>query len=326
MKGSHKFRHVLAYFYGTPWAIHPVKLAEIQAALWRRIGGELTPAENVQLEQIELRLTRDSPGAFEDYSPLSPKPVKQDAGYTLVGNVGVIRIAGTITPRASVFDEWSGGTSHEQIGRATEAALADGKVESIVYDIDSGGGVVFGMMEGAAKVAAAKKTKPTTAVSNFVAASAAYWYAAQASEVVVAPSGQVGCIGVLMANTDQTKMHEMMGVRYDLVSNDSSPFKSEGWPQVPVTPESLAAMKEECNKYAAEFVSAIAKGRGVKANKVNSDFGKGRMLLAADALEAGMVDRVDTMESVLSKLHKANSKGARRNVAAQLAKLRLPLT
>lgn len=334
----HNFRNVLAYFYKTPWAIHPAKFAELEAVLWRRIRGEQPggplpdPAAvlgGASYNFVHVAQSADgspaaktNPLSFEEDSP--PSPQKTDSGYTIIGNAAIIPITGTISPRPSLFDEWSGGVSHEGIGKATNAALSDGKVETIVYDIDSPGGVVYGMEEAAQVVAAAKKTKPTTAVSNFVAASAAYWYASQAGEIVISPSGQVGSIGVIVGSSEYTKMYEQAGINSVLISNDASPYKVEGWPQTPMTPEAIADMRQEVNGYAQTFIAQVAKGRGIRANKVEKEFGQGRMLLSQPALEAGMVDRIDTMQSVIESVTKAKSRASRRNIAAQMVKLRLP--
>jgi hypothetical protein len=48
------------------------------------------------------------------------------------------------------------------------------------------------------------------------------------------------------------------------------------------------------------FVGAVAAGRGVSAAKVLANFGQGRMVLAQDAVAAGMADRVATLDQVLS--------------------------
>ncbi len=273
--------HVLADIGNTPWAITPVALFGILSAYRDR-----------------------GPVSFRG----SPRASDADRGYVLVGNVAIIRVGGSIMPRASVFDELFGFTSHEAIGRATDAAVADRQVASIVYDIDSPGGTVYGMPEAADKVAAVGKVKPTIAVANHVAASAAYWYASQCGEVVVTPAGAVGCIGVLMRNVDETKALEREGVKDQLIPNDASPFKAEGWPQTPVTAEGIAYLKSQCNAYGAMFTDAVAKGRGIRSATVERDFGQGRMLLANAALTARMVDRIATLEDVIRD---ANRKSAR---------------
>lgn len=432
-----RYRNVLSYFFRTPWAILPAKLAELRAILWARISATPLPPEMFNLNISPTSLRDSLPRAAEEDAP-APEPEdespddepEEDEGtayavgdrvriaegmeredapagatgevveistpalgirfdgsdavahwftddevepedgpaepeedaepapadarkrrrnpkasgrissslplsqglpsnaparrYQLVGACAVINITGTITPRPSMFDEWSGGTSHEFIGAATNEALADGQVEAIIYSIDSPGGVVFGMPETGDIVSAAGKEKSTYGIANHVAASAAYWYLAQMGATYITPAGTVGAIGVLMGSTDETKALEMAGIKDVLVSNTSSPYKGEGYPQVPITDEHVADMVRTCDAYMAMFTSAVARGRKVQEDRVIKDFGRGRMLLAADAVAAGMVDKIDTLDGLVQTVTGPKTRAARREIAAQLVKGRLP--
>jgi len=55
---------------------------------------------------------------------------------------------------------------------------------------------------------AGRAQKKIVAVANGMAASAAYWLACCATELVVTPSGQVGSIGVFAAHEDMSKALE----------------------------------------------------------------------------------------------------------------------
>ena len=292
------YSHVLAHFYGAPWAILPEKLAEIEAVLWRRIA--------------------TGPMLSEDPMP-KEKPIRMEEGYSLHGAAAVVPISGTITPRPSLFSDWSGGSSAMGISRAVDAAAADPKAESIVLDINSPGGYVAGIPEAAARIAAARKVKPVVAVANHLAASAAYWLASQASSIAVSPSAEVGSIGVLSAHIDQTKLEEAMGVKTTLVSNRQSPFKTEGYPQVPLTADAMNEMQRTVDAYAQEFIATVAKGRGIRAATVERDFGQGRMKMSEEAVAARMADRIATLDQVIGEINVARTSRARRRVAADLA-------
>lgn len=299
------FPHALAAFYGSPWAILPAKLQEIEAVLWRRIAGGAQRAE---------------PVAFDD--GYDAAPAKESKPYKLQGAAAVIPVHGTITPRPSVFASWSGGASAEGIGRAVEQAASDPQAEAIVLDLDSPGGSVFGLPEAAAKIMAARKSKPIHAVANHVAASAAYWLATQAHTIAVTPAGQVGSVGVIWAHTDYSKFEEQLGRKTTYVT--AGKYKAEGNQDNPLDPEAAAEMQRVVNEYYAMFLAAVAKGRGVKTDRVERDFGQGRMSLAAQAVEAKMADRVATLEQVIAEVNAARTAKTRRKVAADLAGRGLP--
>lgn len=297
-----EYPHVMAAFYGTAWAILPEKFAEIEAVLWRRVSGGSAPV------------------AFEDDIP-APRSTGGKP-YAMQGAAAVIPIHGTITPRPSVFAEWSGGTSAEQVGRAVDAAAADPNVSALVLDIDSPGGSVFGLPEVAAKIRAARKVKPVHAVANHVAASAAYWLGTQAADITVTPGGQVGSVGVLWAHTDYSKFEEAAGRKTTYIH--AGQHKVEGAPEMPLSEEAAAEMQRVVNEYYAMFVADVARGRGVSAAKVEKDFGQGRMRLAAEAVEYRMSDAVGTLEDVLARVNKKAGRAGAKKIAADLAALGLP--
>jgi signal peptide peptidase SppA len=298
------FPHVLAAFYGSAWAILPEKLTEIEAVLMRRVAGGHDAA----------------PVAFDDGE--FDAPPKDQKPYKMHGAAAVIPIHGTITPRPSVFASWSGGASAEGIGRAVEQAAADPTAEAIVLDIDSPGGSVFGLPEAAGKIMAARKAKPVYAVANHVAASAAYWLATQAHTITVTPAGQVGSVGVIWAHTDYSKFEEQLGRKKTYVT--AGKFKAEGNPDNPLDPDAAAEMQRVVNVYYEQFVAGVAKGRGVKADRVKEQFGEGRMKLAEEAVGLRMADRVATLEQIVAEVNASRTAKTKRKVAADLARVGMP--
>lgn len=310
------YPHLLAAFYGTPWCILPAKFAEIEAVLLRRLRNGTPGLTAEQFEDFAREVGADA-------SPRQ-KAVRTDDGYTLMGSAAVVPIRGTITPRPSLFADFSGGSSAEGIGRAVDAAVADNKADAIVLDIDSPGGSAFGIPDAAAKIAAANRSKPVYAVVNNLAASAAYWLGSQAGTIAAAPGSWVGCIGALFAHVDETKMEELAGVKTTLLSSAQSPFKTEGYPQVPLSDAARADIQDRLDKVAQQFIDTVAKGRGIRSTTVERDFGQGRVKLADDALAARMVDRIATLEQIVNEVNGKRGPRAAKRIAADLAAMGLP--
>lgn len=325
MKPRNAFPHVLAAFYGTPWAILPDKFREIEAVLLRRIASgpfALATPEQTAGARRELKEAwaerRGDPAAFDPST--DPGAASGGPGYRLVGTAAVVPVHGAIVPRPSLFTEYSGGTSAEQIGRAADAAAADPKAEAIVLDFDSPGGSVFGIADAGAKILAARKAKPVYAVANHIAASGAYWLATQADTVAVTNGGWVGSVGVIWPRVDESKKDALAGVETTYVTAGEN--KTDGYG--PTSPAELVRMQEMVDAYYAQFVSAVAKGRGVSAAKVEKDFGQGAVKLPAGAIEARMADRVATLEQIVAEVNKARTDRTKRKVAADLARAGLP--
>lgn len=202
----------------------------------------------------------------------------------------------------------------------TVTALAnDPEIGTLVLDMDTPGGDVVGTKEAADAVFAARDKARVVALINPLAASAGYWIASQASEIVAVPSADVGSIGVFMLHCDMSGMLEMDGVKPTFIFAADSPYKVEGNPYEALGEDARARFQADVDTIMAEFVKAVARGRGVPASKVLADFGQGRTLMAPAAKAAGMVDRVATLNVALARfgVNAANLEGRRRGEAAE---------
>lgn len=263
----------------TPWAIRPAVLAEILDLIALRAAGtRLSP------EEIRERI-----GA----GPASRPP-------RVAGAVAVLPLYGVIFPKATLMTEMSGGTSLARFREDLRQALDSPQIGSILIDVNSPGGLVDLVPETAAEIRAARGRKPITAIANTDAASAAYYIASQADELVVTPSGRVGSIGVIAAHDDFSRAMEMAGIKTTLIR--AGRYKAEANPYEPLTEEARQAIQDEVDTFYGMFVSDVAKGRGATVEAVRSGFGEGRMVTARNALREGMVDRVDTFEATLRGL------------------------
>lgn len=286
----------------SPWAIEPVKGADLYAFFRLKAAG-------IKLTSAEIAAVADA--------ATQGAPRQQQAG-----SVAVLALKGVVMHRAEQVDDISGpgGTSTERFGQRFDAAMADSTVEAIVIDVNSPGGSVYGVQELAAKIRGARGQKPVVAVANAMAASAAYWIASAADELVVTPSGDVGSIGVWTAHEDVSKRLEMEGIKTSIIH--AGKYKVEGNPFEPLTDEAKAQLQASVDDAYQAFVGDVAKGRGRKVSEVREGFGQGRMVSAAEAVKLGMADRVDTLEGVIARLMKPARGSGRR---ADMARRRLAL-
>lgn len=227
------------------------------------------------------------------------------------GGVAVIPLKGLITPQPSFLSMLFGGGGGLQAFRAQlrDAVNAE-DITAIILDVDSPGGSTDLIAEVAAELRAARTVKPLVAVANTWAASAAYWLAAQADELIVTPSGEVGSIGVYCAHEDISGFEDQLGIKTTLIS--AGKYKTEGNPYEPLSDEARQALQDKVDTYYAMFVSDVAKGRGVTASAVRAGYGEGRMLTADQAVAEKLADRVDTLDATITRLVTAPGKTRRR--------------
>lgn len=267
----------------TIWGVRPESLPAIAATIRAGASGLLSQGAE----------TGDVAGRIE---------AAMRAGMNAVtGGVAVIPLRGLITPRPSFISLlFGGGGGLIGFRDRLRDALASDEISAIVLDIDSPGGSTDLVTETAAEIRAARDVKPVIAVANTWAASAAYWLASQASELVVTASGEVGSIGVFSIHEDVSKLEEDLGIKTTLIS--AGKYKTEGNPYEPLSDEARAALQAKVDQYYDMFVNDVAKGRGVKASAVKSGYGEGRMIPAKQAVELGMADRIDSLEATIARI------------------------
>jgi signal peptide peptidase SppA len=273
-----RYSHIISEVCRKPWAILPEKLAVIAQFIRMSAAGE-----KLSEEEIEASMSAGP--------RVSPKGS---------GAVAVIPVYGTISRRMNMMSRMSGGTSIEQLTASFRQAMSDPSVKAVVLNVDSPGGSVDGVPELGAEIFSSRSQKKTIAVADTMAASAAYWIAAQADELVVTPSGSVGSVGVFAVHEDYSKALESEGISVTLVS--AGKYKTEGNPYQPMSAEAKDALQADVDKFYGMFVKAVAQGRGATQESVRNGYGEGRMVMAADAVKEGMADRVATLDQVLADL------------------------
>lgn len=276
-------------------------LAEILRDLWAIVPQRLT-----SLLYSLPGLAATTPGQA---GPRPPAPRQS-------GQVQVIPLAGVVFPRGGGFlADMLGGTSAERLAASLRQAANDPAVSAIVLDVDSPGGSVAGIPEATDAVRAAAQVKPVVAVANTLAASAAYWIASAATELMVTPSGEVGSIGVFAAHQDVSAALEHAGIKVSLIS--AGRHKTEGNPYEPLTDDARAALQARVDEVYSAFVRDVARGRGVSVDAVRGGFGEGRVVGAKAAISQGMADSVGGLDDAIRRAaHLAGQ--ARRGPAAEL--------
>lgn len=252
---------------GQPWALQPSVLRQIAAFL----SGDTSVRAAIQRQ---------------------PAQPKQAQGY-----IQVIPIHGVIERRSSFLMELFGGSSIEDIRGQFRAAMNDPDVRGVVLDIDSPGGSVAGVTELAKEIREGRGAKPVYALADTTAGSAAYWLGAQADQLFVTPSGEVGSVGVYGVHMDISRALDAEGVTPTIIS--AGPRKTAETELEPLTDDARAAIQARVDAFYDQFVGDVAKGRGTTPERVKADYGEGASLLAKDALSAGMVDGIETLDGVL---------------------------
>lgn len=232
------------------------------------------------------------------------------------GAIAVMNLTGVLFAKDNIYTDYGLGTSMESFGNAIDSVIANKDIKAIVIRVDSPGGSAQGSQTLGNKLFNARAVKPVVAIADPMAASAALYVASGASQLFVVPDGWTGSVGTLMSHYDYSKANEMAGISYTVQT--AGKFKNEGDPDLPLTEEAKADRQRIVDHFYEQFVSDLAKYRGKTTKQVKADFGQGRMLFPKDALAAGMVDGISTVDDLLAKMG-GGSVGPKASYSAEAA-------
>lgn len=253
----------------------------------------------ITAEGLELVLTvanRDNDVSVEALEAYRAQHVPTAERLTQRGSVAIIEARGPMFRHANIFTAISGATSYDIMRRDLQAALDDPSMQAIVMNFDTPGGVVNGVNELANAIRAGREKKPIVAYVGGMAASAGYWLASQASEIVIDETATLGSIGVRAVVTDTSKKDAEQG-RIEFISSQSPGKRTDL-----ASDEGRSRIQRQIDALADVFIATVAKGRGVKPDDVAARFGGGDMLVGAAAIAAGMADRIGSFEAVVAEL------------------------
>lgn len=262
-----------------PWAIAPDKLREIQSIYAAHLRGERT-----DLAALEARLGKPLANEQQKYR------IEQ-------GGVAVLSLSGVMAPKANLFSAISGGMSTQMAAVQLESAAIDERVKAIILHLDSPGGQVTGTPEFADTIYSIALQKPLVTFSDGLLCSAAYWAGAAGNAIYISSNVvQVGSIGVIHSrsyNPNSTAAEDtVVAGKYKRLASNNEPYSAE----------SRAIVQADVDYVYSLFVDTVARYRGTSPEQVLQQMADGRVFRGQQALDAGLVDGVITLDALIEQL------------------------
>lgn len=266
-----------------PWALQPEKLLEIRAIYETHLRGE-----KIDIKAVEARLGQ----------PLA----NEQKPYAVIDGVAVVPVIGVLAKRANLFMQISGGTSTQIVGDWLNQAALDNAVSAIILEIDSPGGQVDGVQALAQQVARVRAAgKPVVAWISGLAVSGAYWIASATERVLMADNTTVvGSIGVVATHVDVSGREQQLGVKTTEIT--AGKYKRIASSYAPLSEEGRQTLQGQVDAIYSVFVEDVAGNRGVSVEDVLNRMADGRVFIGQQAIEAGLVDGVSTLDALIDSL------------------------
>lgn len=225
--------------------------------------------------------------------------------------VAIIPVEGTITRYANFFTDFSGGATVDSLSRDFNAALNDPSVTAILFHVDSPGGEANGVNEFAQMIYDARGKKPMVAYVGGMAASAAYWIASAADQIIADKTALLGSIGVVatVPNPDARNARSIEFVSSQSPRKRPNPNAESGRAQIQMMVDDLAGV----------FIESVARNRKTTADDVEENFGRGAVFVGQKAVDAGLANDLGSFEQTLSNLAAGKPLSQRSTTAASAA-------
>ena len=235
---------------------------------------------------------------------------------SLSGNkLALVTISGPIFYSAKIID------TLEKYGK-------DQNIKAVVLRIDSPGGGVSACQEIAAELKKFNKkdgyNKKVVVSFGTLAASGGYYIGCYGDRIFSNPGTLTGSIGVIMENLNLEELLKKVGIKEEVIK--SGKFKDTGSSMRKMTTEERQLLQGVIDDVYAQFVDAVAEGRGeVFATKVRKagnlgakdavsreqiiaeikKYADGRIFSGSQALQYGFVDELGTQEDAVNWAAKA---------------------
>lgn len=276
------------------------------------------------LRKVGLAGTSPRPVAMDDDYEYVPVPLEQrlayaplwagdveDTGYCWSLLQGVALMCAD-TPLVERGEDFCGVVYHgyDTLKAGIADAMADDRVKGVFLRLSSPGGVVAGgLTDLAAYMRSVRATgnsagKPIWVYAD-MAASAAYWIAAQADRISAPAVGLVGSIGAVIIHENWAGALEKAGV--EVTSVQFGPHKTDGAWFKALSPAALADLTAEIDQCGRDFCADVAEGRKQLTVEALIDSGARVFMAKHDdesrsGLALGFVDAIESEEAAFQGL------------------------
>jgi len=243
------------------------------------------------------RFTREEPFGRDEFPPLNEiRAFGSGSNKTVLVHVrGFIRLDGE---SGGLFGRH--GATVQTLAAIRRATL-DPEVMALILDIDSGGGGITAsdvLLDAVRRFRYSRPDRRVVAIFGDVAASGAYYVALGADHIISHPTTVTGSLGVMIQTLNLREMSEKLGIAG--ITIKSGPDKDLLNPLSEMTPAQRAMLQKMIDGLHDRFVRLTSEHRGLPEEQVR-ELADGRIMLARDALVAGLIDEIGYWPDAVSR-------------------------
>lgn len=213
--------------------------------------------------------------------------------------VGVVKVEGTIkdgAESANIFQNQQ-SYNHKKTLKYIDSMMESKNNKGIILYVNSPGGGVYESDELYLKLKEYKEKTgcPIWTYMSSQACSGGYYISMATDKIYANRNTWTGSIGVIISSTNVKGLYDKLGIKeVDITSGTN---KAMGSPGIEMTDEHRKILQSLVDEAYEQFAGIVAEGRKMDINKVKP-IADGRIYSAKQALDLGLVDKVDTYENM----------------------------
>lgn len=213
--------------------------------------------------------------------------------------IGVVTVEGTIQDTAESSSVFSSGEgyNHKKTLKYIDSMISSTDNKGIILYVDSPGGGVYESDELYLKLKQYKEEtgRPIWTYMASQACSGGYYISMASDKIYANRNCWTGSIGVIISSLNVKGLYDKLGIQE--VDITSGPNKAMGSSGIEMTEEQRAILQGLVDEAYEQFAGIVAEGRHMDIEKVKP-IADGRIYSANQALELGLIDNVDTYDTM----------------------------
>lgn len=220
--------------------------------------------------------------------------LKPDTEETPQAQIGIIVAKGTIYDG----EQLEGNIGSATLSKLLQRSRDDEDIEALVIRVDSPGGSAFGSDIIRQEIELTRAAGIPVVISmGSMAASGGYWIAANADQVLAAPTTLTGSIGVFGLIPTFENTFNKLGVHSDGVG--TSALAGIHRLDRPMSPQASRIVQLNVENIYQRFLNLVAEGRELSREQV-ADLAEGRVWTGAQAHRLGLVDELGDLKDAVA--------------------------
>jgi signal peptide peptidase SppA len=221
--------------------------------------------------------------------------------WSMRGSTAVVEIAGPLVQGSAGWWRMFGVIGYDDIAQAALQAALNPDTKALMFNINSPGGDVQGVMDCSRVLSTITGMKPSAVYTGSQMCSGGYWLSTGVQgQKFASETAVVGSIGVIQIVSNYVEMDKMNGIGRNVLR--AGKYKAELNPYEKPSDEALARAQENLNVVHGLFRKAVAASRPNLSAEELASVTEGQTFMGARAKSAGLVDRITSFDQALKLL------------------------